>query len=160
MRTTRLAGATGLAVALLLAGGLAGCGDGSGSAGDATASDSSASVSPGADPSMLTPTAEPVSVRKTCEELYHPPGQVMQHAIAFVHGSPSQADASSAAALVDSLAAVEGHSLGPLAEDIAVVRTAVEAQGQAATSGSAGPVVKDFDSAANRLARHCELYSD
>ena len=54
----------------------------------------------------------------------------------------------------------QGHALGPLAEDIAVVREAVDAQRVAGESGSDGPAVAPFDTAANRLARNCEIYND
>lgn len=101
-----------------------------------------------------------MSARKTCAELYHPPAQLMPRAIEFVHGSPSAEDSSEAEELVTALADAQGHALGPLAEDIAVVREAVDAQRVAGESGSDGPAVAPFDTAANRLARNCEIYND
>lgn len=153
-----LAVPTVLAGVLLSGALLTGCGDDDGAATDApTASGSSSSA--GA-PSSATPTAKPVSVQKTCGELYHPPAQLMPRAIELVHASPSAEDASSAGEIVDGLAEVEGHSLGPLAEDIAVVRDGVDRQRSAAGDGGDAPDVKAFDAAANRLARHCEFYND
>ena len=99
-------------------------------------------------------------VQKTCAELYRAPDQWMPRAIEFVHGSPSAADASDAEAIVTGLADVEGHSLGPLAEDIAIVRESVDTQRAAVESGAEGPDVRAFDAAGNRLAGHCELYND
>ena len=147
---------------LVLAGSLlAGCGsDSDGVATDPVVSDSASgtpSESPSASPSE---TVKPVSVQKTCAELYHPPDQLMPRAIEFVHGSPSAEDVSDAESLVSSLAEVEGHSLGPLAEDIAVVRESVDTQRAAIESGSAGPDVPGFDAAGHRLANHCEFYND
>jgi hypothetical protein len=84
----------------------------------------------------------------------------MQLAIAFVHGSPSAAEASDAEAIVTGLAEVEGHSLGPLADDIVIIRQSVDAQRTAVESGSAGPDTTSFDTATRRLAGHCELYND
>lgn len=147
-----------LAGLVLAASVLAGCG----SDGDTTATDpgpteasSLSSESP-----TDTPTEDAVSVRKTCAELYHPPAQLMPRAIEFVHGSPSAEGTAEAEELVTALAAAEGHALGPLAEDIAVVREAVDAQRAAGESGTDGPDVGTFDSSSNRLARHCELYND
>ena len=139
-----------IAVAALLAG----CGD---DTGDATAGDP---TSPAATSGSPAPSEEPVSVRKTCAELYRPPAQLMPRAIEFVHGSPSAEGTAEAEELVTALAAAEGHALGPLAEDIAVVREAVDAQRAAGESGTDGPDVGTFDSSSNRLARHCELYND
>lgn len=155
-----------LAGLVLAASVLAGCGDDGGT----TAADPGATGTPAA--SSEAPTETPaetpadgstegtVSVRKTCAELYRPPGQLMPRAIEFVHGSPSADDVAEAAELVAALAAAEGHALGPLAEDIVVVREAVDAQRAAAESGSGGPEMAPFDAAGNRLARHCELYND
>jgi hypothetical protein len=134
-----------IAVAALLAG----CGD---DTGDATAGDPTAPAATSGSPS---PSEEPVGVRKTCAELYHPPDQLMPRAIELVHGSPSAEDTARAADLVAGLAAAEGHALGPLAVDIATTRTGVEA-----TIAGERPAVADFDKAVNRLARHCELYND
>jgi hypothetical protein len=127
----------------------------------------SASVTPSDSPSMsptMSPTetasVKPVSVQKTCAELYHPPEQLMPRAIEFVHGSPSAEDAIDAEALVTGLAEVEGHSLGPLAEDIAIARESVDTQRAAIESGSAGPDLPAFDAAGRRLAHHCEFYND
>lgn len=151
-----LAALAGLALAASV---LAGCG----SDGDTTATDPGPSESPVSSPSATEESASDsptVSVRKTCAELYRPPAQLMPRAIEFVHGSPSAEGTAEAEELVAALAAAEGHALGPLAEDIVVVREAVDAQRAAGESGSAGPEVKPFDAASNRLARHCELYND
>lgn len=147
----------GLALAATL---LAGCGDDSGD----TATDPSepASESPSttlSESPSEEPTQKPVSVQKTCAELYHPPEQLMPRAIEFVHGSPSAEDAADAEDIVTGLAEVEGHSLGPLAEDIVITRVAVDTQRAALESGSDGPDLKEFDGAVNQLARHCELYN-
>jgi hypothetical protein len=150
---------------LVLAGSLlAGCGgdDGDDVATDPGASDS-ASVTPSESPTTTpseTPSVKPVSVQKTCAELYHPPEQLMPRAIEFVHGSPSAEDATDAEALVTGLAEVEGHSLGPLAKDIAIARESVDTQRAAIESGSAGPDLPAFDAAGHRLANHCEFYND
>jgi hypothetical protein len=133
-----------IAVAALLAG----CGD---DTGDATAGDPTASATP----SSATPTAKPVSVQRSCAELYHPPHQLMPRAIEFVHGSPSAEDSDQANDLVAGLAEAGGHALGPLAVDIATTREGVEAK----LDGDQ-PSLADFDKAVNRLARHCALYSD
>ena len=98
-------------------------------------------------------------MQKTCAELYRPPDQWMPRAIEFVHGAPSAEDVADAEALAAGLAEVEGHSLGPLAEDIAITRVAVDTQRAALESDSAGPDLQEFDSAVNRLARHCEFYN-
>lgn len=151
-----------LAGLVLSASVLAGCGDDEGT----TATDPGPSETPAA--SSESPADAPtdgsteatVSVRKTCAELYRPPGQLMPRAIEFVHGSPSADDAAEAAELVSSLATAEGHALGPLAEDIVIVREAVDAERAAAESGTGGPEMGPFDAAVNRLARHCELYND
>ncbi len=145
-----------LAGLVLAAGALAGCGDDTGT----TASDPgpTATSSPASEPPSGTPTEAAVSVRKTCAELYHPPAQLMPRAIEYVHGSPSAEGSAEAEQLVTALAGVEGHSLGPLAEDIAVVREAVDARRAAAGSGGSG--LKSFDAATHRLAGHCEFYND
>lgn len=146
-----------LAGAVLVASVLAGCGDDAGT----TATDPGPSPStPDPGQSADQPSEEPVSVRKTCAELYHPPAQLMPRAIEFVHSSPAAEDSSQAEELVTGLDLARGRALGPLAEDVAVVREAVEAQRAAAESGSEGPEVAPFDAAANRLARHCEIYND
>lgn len=154
MRRT-LAALAGLLSATIV---LAGCG----SDGDTTATDpgptESSSVS--SEPPTGAPSQDAVSVRKTCAELYRPPVQLMPRAIEFVHGSPSADGTAEAEELVTALATAEGHALGPLAEDIAVVREAVDAQRAAGESGSGGPDVGPFDAASNRLAGHCELYND
>jgi hypothetical protein len=148
---------------LVLAGSLlAGCGsDGS----DETASDPGVSDSASVTPSESlsgspSESVEAVSVQKTCAELYHPPAQLMPRALEFVHGSPSAEDAADAEELVTGLAEVEGHSLGPLAEDIAIARESVDAQRAAIESGSGGPDLSAFDAATRRLAHHCEFYND
>ena len=147
-----------LAGAALIASVLAGCGD---DGGGTTATDPGPSPSTSA-PSQSAdqPAEEPVSVRKTCAELYHPPAQLMPRAIEFVHGSPSAEDASEAEELETALAEAEGHALGPLAELVVVVREAVGAQRAAVESDADGPGVAPVDAAANRLARHCEIYND
>ncbi|ABL80856.1 MULTISPECIES: hypothetical protein [unclassified Nocardioides] len=146
-----------LAGATLVASALAGCGDdGATTATDPGPSESTTTSSQPAD----QPSEEPVSVRKTCAELYRPPAQLMPRAIEFVHGSPSAEGSAEAEQLVGALADAERHALGPLAEDIAVVGEAVDAQRAAAESGADGPRVAPFDAAANRLARHCEIYND
>jgi hypothetical protein len=150
---------------LVLAGSLlvVGCGsDDAETATDPGASDS-ASVTPSESPSATpsaTASVKPVSVQKTCAELYHPPAQLMPRAIEFVHGSPSAEDASDAEELVSGLTAVEDHSLGPLAEDIAIAREAVDTQQDAVESGSDGPELPAFDAATHRLGHHCEFYND
>jgi hypothetical protein len=146
---------------VLLGSVLAGCGDDGGT----TATDPGPSESPSvSSQSSAEPSAgaseEPVSVRKTCAELYHPPAQLMPRAIEFVHGSPSAETVPQAEELISGLAAAEGHALGPLAEDITVVREAVDAKRAAAQTDADGPEVAPFDAASNRLARHCELYND
>lgn len=158
MRRT-LAALAGLVLAVSL---LAGCGsDGESTATDPGPTESASDTSPPpADASSGSSTGPTVSVRKTCAELYRPPAQLMPRAIEFVHGSPSAEGSAEAEELVSALAAVEGHSLGPLAEDIAVVREAVDAQRAAGESGSAGPEVGPFNAASNGLAGHCELYND
>jgi hypothetical protein len=146
----------GTAAGLLLLGTLiAGCGDDSAD----TASDRSEPASSSSSPSDQ-PSQKPVGVRKTCAELYRPPNQWMPLAIEFVHGSPSAAEASDAEAIVTGLAEVEGHSLGPLAEDIVIIRESVDAQRTAVETGSAAPDTKSFDTATQRLAGHCDLYND
>lgn len=146
-----------LAGAVLVASVLTGCGDDGGTtATDPGPTDAASTSSRPTD----QPSEEPVSVRKTCAELYHPPAQLMPRAIEFVHGSPSAEDPAEAEELVGALADAEGHALGPLAELIVVVREGVDAQRAAGESGSAGPEVAPFDAAANRLARHCEIYND
>ena len=148
-----LAALTGL---VLVAGVLAGCGDD----GDTTATDPGPTGSTSASAAPSDQPQDPVSVRKTCAELYHPPAQLMPRAIEFVHRSPSAESGPEAEELIARLAAAEGHALGPLAEDIAVGRAAVEAQRAAAESGAGGPEMAPFDAAGNRLAGHCELYND
>jgi hypothetical protein len=150
---------TALAGLLLTGALLAGCGD---DGGDDSATDPEPTTSAGsADPeSSAPPSQAPVGVQRTCKELYLPPAQLMPRAIELVHGSSSTEDVAEAGELGTGLAAVEGHSLGPLAEDIAVVRVGVDARRAAVESGGADPDVKAFDAAANRLARHCEFYVD
>jgi hypothetical protein len=143
---------------LLLAALLTGCGDDTGDA-KVAADPSPSQTGSTASPSGAA-TQKPVSVQRTCADLYHPPAQLMPRAIEFVHGSPSAEDASSAEDIVSGLATAEARALGPLAEDIAVVGAAVDAQREAVQSGTDGPDVKSFDAAANRLAHHCELYND
>lgn len=128
---------------------LAGCGDDTGAttAGDPT--------TPTATSGSPSPTTKPVSVRRSCAELYHPPDQLMPRAIELVHGSPSAEDTARADDLVTGLADAEGHALGPLAVDIATTREGVEA-----VIAGERPGVADFDKAVNRLARHCALYND
>ena len=146
-----------LAGAVLVASVLAGCGDDGGTtATDPGPTSTTSASSQPADP----PSEEPVSARKTCAELYHPPAQLMPRAIEFVHGSPSAEDASEAEELETALAEAEGRALGPLAELVVVVREAVGAQRAAVESDADGPGVAPFDAAANRLARHCEIYND
>lgn len=125
---------------------LAGCGD---DTGDATAGDP---ASPATSPS---PAAKPVSVQRSCAELYRPPDQLMPRAIELVHGSPSAEDTARADDLVAGLTAAEAHALAPIAVDIAVARQGVEA-----TVAGEPPAVADFDKSVNRLGRHCELYND
>ena len=141
-----------LLVALPLA--LAGCGDETATSGDEpTPSASTSTSAPAESPS---PTEKPVSARRTCAELYHPPAQLMPRAIELVHDSPSGEDADAAATeLSGGLADSEGHALGPLAEDIAVVRAQVEAVG-----AGEQPDLAAFDEAANGLGRNCEIYND
>lgn len=153
---------------VLIAAASAGCGSDSG----AEALDPSPSVLDSVSPSTTdpaTPTPLPsitangkaVSVQKTCDELYHPPGQWMPRANEFVHGSPSADPASEAGEIVDGLADVAGHALGPLADDIAIVRVAVDDQRASLESDTgAGPDVAAFDAAGRRLAHHCEFYND
>lgn len=146
---------------LLLAGALlTGCGDDTGDDGENAATDPSPSRAGSTASPSGAATQEPVSVRRTCADLYHPPAQLMPRAIEFVHGSPSAEDASSAEDIVTGLAQAEARALGPLAEDIVVARESVDAQRAAVQSGADGPDVHAFDAAANRLARHCELYND
>ncbi len=134
-----------LAVAALLAG----CGDDTGAT---TAADPSAGS---ASTTATSPAAEPVSLRKSCAELYRPPDQLMPRAIEFVHGSPSAEDSSQANDLVDGLAAAAAHASPTLVADIEVVHAGVQARldGQQ-------PTLADFDRAVNRLGGHCELYGD
>src|SRR6478609_6802483 len=155
---------------VLLAAMLSGCGSDSG----AEALDPSPSVldsvspsvtdSPAATPTPLpsiTPNGKAVSVQKTCAELYHPPAQWMPRANEFVNGSPSGDPVAEAGEIVEGLADVAGHALGPLADDIAIVRVAVDDQRASLESGSgAGPDVAAFNAAGRRLARHCEFYND
>lgn len=130
---------------------LAGCGD---DTGDATAGDPTASA-PTSSAGSPSPSEEPVSVQKSCAELYHPPQQLMPQAIEFVHGSPSAESSGRAGDLVTALAAAEAHALEPLAVDIATTREGVSAKlaGERVSLG-------EFDKAVNTLARHCELYND
>lgn len=128
---------------------LAGCGD---DTGDATAGDP---TTPAATSGSPSPSEKPVSVQRSCAELYHPPDQWMPRAIELVHGSPSAEDTARADDLVAGLSAAEAHALEPLAVDIAVAREGVEA-----VIAGEQPALADFDKAVNRLARHCELYND
>lgn len=134
--------------ALLLAAplALAACGD---ETGEPTASE------PTATESSPAPEVEPYGARKTCAQLYRPPAQLMPRAIELVHGSPSAEDASAAEELASGLTEAEAHALAPLAEDIAVVLTGVEAIGAGET-----PDVIAFDKAVNALGRDCEIYND
>lgn len=134
-----------LAVAALLAG----CGD---QAPDTSAADPSTGSASSA---ATSPTAAPVSLRKSCAELYRPPAQLMPRAIEFVHGSPSAEDSSKANDLVDGLVAAASHASPTLVDDIEVVHAGVQARldGQQ-------PTLADFDRAVNRLGGHCELYGD
>jgi hypothetical protein len=138
-----------LVVALPLA--LAACGSDTGT----TADDPTPSASSPAATPTATASVKPVSVQRTCARLYHPPAQLMPRAIELVHGSPSAEDASAATELAAGLAEAQAHALGPLAEDIAVVVTGVEAVGAGETPDTAA-----FDKAANGLGRSCELYND
>jgi hypothetical protein len=143
---------------LLLTGALlAGCGD---DAGGETATDPGPTTSAAStDPeSSAPPSQAPVGVQRTCKELYLPPAQLMPRAIELVHGSSSAEDVADAGELGTGLGAVEAHSLGPLAEDIAVVLAGVDARRAAVESGGGDPDLKAFDAAVNRLARHCEFY--
>ena len=137
-----------LLVALPLA--LAACGDETATSGDEPTPSASTST-PAESPS---PTEKPVKAQRTCAELYHPPAQLMPRAIELVHDSPS-GDAAAASELAAGLTESEGHALGPLAEDITVVRTQVEAVG-----AGESPDLAAFDEAANGLARNCEIYND
>ncbi|HEU5035563.1 MAG TPA: hypothetical protein VFT70_01060 [Nocardioides sp.] len=128
---------------------LSGCGD---DTGDTTAGDPTAPASTAGTPS---PSTEPVSVRKTCAELYRPPGQLMPRAIELVHGSPSAEDTAKADDLVAGLAAAEAQAAETLAVDIVTTREGVEAR-----VGGEQPVLAEFDQAVNRLGHHCELYND
>lgn len=139
-----------LAAAALAATALvAGCGDSDGTTATDPASGSSS-------PAATTPSAsvEPVGVRTTCADLYHAPHQWMQHALALVHGSSEDA-AATGDEVAAGLAAAEQQALEPLAVDIEVVRAGVEAKAAGGDVDTAA-----FDKAANRLAGHCELYSD
>ena len=160
---------TGLAGSIVLvAAVLTGCGSDSGG----EALDPSPSVLDSVSPSVtdsptptplasITPNGKPVSVQKTCAELYHPPGQWMPRANEFVNGSPSADPVADAGEIVGGLADVAGHALGPLADDIAIVRIAVDDQRASLESGSgAGPDVAAFNAAGRRLAHHCEFYND
>lgn len=133
-------------IALPLA--LAACGDSTGEAADEPTVGMSSTPTD-------APTAEPVSARKTCAELYRPPAQLMPRAIELVHGSPSAEDAAAATEIAAGLADVEAAAADPLAEDVAVTRTGVEAIGAGET-----PDVEAFDKAVNALGRDCEMYND
>jgi len=131
---------------------LVGCGDATGDG--ATGTDPTPSASPPTS-AASSPAAEPVSARATCAELYHPPAQLMQHAIDLIHGSPSAEDSSAGNDLVAGLAGAGSHALAILAVDIETTRTAV-----AAKLAGQQPDLRSFDQAVNRLARHCALTSD
>lgn len=130
---------------------LAGCGDETATSGDDPTS-SAPTPTPAA---SASPSEKPVKAQRTCAELYHPPAQLMPRAIELAHDSPSAEDADAAAELAAGLAEAEGHALGPLAEDIAVVRAGIEQVG-----AGESPDLAAFDKAANGLARNCEIYND
>lgn len=132
---------------------LAACGSDTGTASDEPTLAASSST-PAATPTA-TASAKPVSVQRTCAQLYHPPAQLMPRAIELVHGSPSAEDPSDADELAAGLVAVQARALGPLAEDIAVVVTQVQAVG-----AGQEPDVATFDKSSNTLAHHCEMYND
>lgn len=143
-----------LLVALPLA--LAACGDETATSGDEPTPTPTASASTPTPAESPSPTGKPVSARRTCAELYHPPAQLMPRAIELVHDSPSGETADAAASeLAGGLAEAEAHALGPLAEDIVVVRAQVEAVGAGEV-----PDLAAFDEAANGLGRNCEIYND
>ena len=102
-----------------------------------------------------------MSVQKTCAELYHPPHQWIPRALEFVHGSPSADPAAEAGEIVAGLADVAGHALGPLADDIAIIRVGVDTERASIESGSGeGADIAAFTAAGRRLAHHCEFYND